>query len=229
MGARPRTSWQTMKGVLIHRAVLAAAGKPLTVTAARRTVTNCDGGRSPELVSEAQWVARRLTQALQDEDAETAWALIDAGGPRWVRDYENYCALSRGDRRRALEDLEHLAVVAAEALLERATTNGWTEMLSEVLDPVVFLGARRGVPIPRLDLLVRRHEEPLIVDLKTGAGKAASRCLDSDLAGVRSVYGEPFAREWGGPVACQVLYLSFDGGHRWSPVELATERTRMRA
>lgn len=226
---RSHISWQELKGVLLHRCVLAAAGKPLTVASAKRKVINCDGGRSPDLASEAQWLARRLAQALRDEDAERVWPLIDAGGPRWVLAYSQFLALSATDRRRVLAGLEPLAAEAATALLDQAATDGWQSMLSEVLDPVAFLKARKGMPVPRLDLLVRREDTPLIVDLKTGAGKASSRCLDADLSDVMSLYGEPLAREWGDPIACQVLYLSFGGGHRWSPVEIATGHERMRA
>lgn len=76
-------TWQSVKGGLIHRCVLPAASKWLTMHQALEPDAQ-HGAPEPHLVAEAQWMAGHLKTALVDEDPRLAWSLIDSGGPRWI-------------------------------------------------------------------------------------------------------------------------------------------------
>jgi hypothetical protein len=77
---RGQPTWQSVKGTLIHRCVLAAGGKWLTVRDAGR-LSGLFNLQEPNLIAEARWMARQLGPALEQRDDRLAWALIDSGGP----------------------------------------------------------------------------------------------------------------------------------------------------
>lgn len=215
-------TWKSVKGDLIHRGVLASAGKWLTVREARQP-DRLHGAPEPHLVAEARWMAKQLTIALVDEDPRLAWSLVDSGGPRWVGPYNDYQSLSPRDRAKALEDLEDIVVSAANALLDRAQEDYWEDILSEVFDPFARLNAftteKKRAANWRIDLLVHRGREvPLIVDLKTGEQVNNVDTLAKHLAGK---YGKRVAGITNTDVDCQVLGLSLDGDHRWSRIVVA--------
>ena len=159
-------TWWTVKGVLIHRCALAAAGKWLNIEAASKIR---EGEDEPILVSEARWLASKLTDALSGDldkedpnpDRDLAWALVDAGGPYWTGIYDEFRSLSEpdqilvleGDRELALEtgrtpaveDLTELSVCVARKLLHKAKQDDWRSMLSEIVNPFAFLDAACGI------------------------------------------------------------------------------------
>lgn len=215
-------TWQSVKGGLIHRCVLAAPSKWLTVYQAQEPDVQ-HGAPEPHLVAEARWMARQLRAALVDEDPRMAWSLIDSGGPRWIGPYDYDKSLSLCDRVKAVEDLEELVMTAANALLDRAREDHWEDMLSEVFDPFARLNAftdrEKRATNWRINLLVHRgRKAPLIVDLKTGLHPLD---VDSMAADVARKYGDEVAGIINTNVRCQVLGLSFDGDHRWSQVVVA--------
>ena len=203
--------WARIKGVLIHRCVLAAAGKPLMAWQARKTPKSTG---LPTLVSEAQWIANQLETALRDGDRETAWPLIDAGGPLWTKEVANFNELadtSEREAERALENLAEIAERASRAIADEAKRDDWDRMLSEPIDPIRFLD---GEPTVRTDLLVRRRGHmPLVLDLKTGQGPAseerANSLLDEKDEEKRSPrdVARMIATEYDGKVKAQVLSL----------------------
>lgn len=161
-------------------------------------------------------MAQQLSQALESKDKQMAWALIDSGGPYWVKLYDDFQALG-GDRERAIENLEELSVVAARAILDRARKDRWIRVLSEAIDPFAMISARtedqRKRANLRIDLLVDRGQRsPLIVDLKTGERPD----VDDEVAGVTAKYSPLVTAAVSGPVRFQVLGLSFDGEVEWS-------------
>lgn len=212
-------TWQSVKGGLIHRCVLAAASKWLTMHQTMEPDAQ-HGVPEPHLVAEARWMARHLTTALVDEDPRLAWSLIDSGGPRWIGPYDDYQSLSILGRTKTVEDLEELVVTAANALLDRAREDHWEDVLSEVFDPFARLNAftakEKKAANQRIDLLIHRgRRTPLIVDLKTGVHLLD---VDSMAADVARKYGNDVASITNTKVRCQVLGLTFDGDCRWSQV-----------
>lgn len=215
-------NWHSVKGGLIHRCVLAAPSKWLTIQQARKPDRQ-HGYPEPHLVAEARWMAQQLTTALDDDDPRLAWSLIDSGGPRWAGPYNDYKNLSDSDRVKAVVNLEDLAVAGANALLERAREDHWEDMLSEVFDPFARLNAftnrEKRATNRRIDLLVHcGPNAPLIVDLKTGGHRFD---VDSMAEEVASKYGDEVAGIINDTVRCQVLGLTFDGECTWSEVVYA--------
>lgn len=215
-------TWQSVKGGLIHRCVLAAASKWLTMHQALEPDAQ-HGAPEPHLVAEARWMARHLMTVLVDEEPRLAWSLIDSGGPRWIGPYDDYKRLSIRGRTKAVEDLEELVVTTANALLDRAREDHWEDLLSEVFDPFAklngFTAKKKKAVNQRIDLLIHcGRRTPLIVDLKTGVHLLD---IDSMAAEVTRKYGEDVAGIINANVRCQVLGLSFDGDHRWSRVVVA--------
>jgi hypothetical protein len=215
-------TWQSVKGGLIHRCVLAAPSKWLTVYQAQEPDEQ-HGVPEPHLVAEARWMAKQLRTAFVDEDPRMAWSLIDSGGPRWIDPYDDYKSLSLRDRVKTVEDLEELVMTAANTLLDRAREDHWEDMLSEVFDPFARLNAftaqEKKAVNQRIDLLVHRVRlTPLIVDLKTGVHLLD---VDSIAADVARKYGNDVASITNTKVRCQVLGLTFDGDCRWSQVVVA--------
>jgi len=225
-----RPTWQKVKGTLIHRCALAAAGKWLTIRDASRT-DRLSGTPEPHLVAEARWLARRLSTALTERDDETAWSLIDSGGPRWAAAYDDYLALSKAAQAKAVADLERLATVTAAALLRMARRDDWDAILTEAIDPYAYLlaetkGSRREAN-QRIDLLARRDgRPPVIVDLKTGEEPATDETAGRHAVSVADKYGHVAATIIGGPVVCRALYVTFDGETSWSGPVTARERRR---
>jgi hypothetical protein len=237
-------TWQKIKGILIHRCVLAAAAKWLALTDAAKD----DGSGEPLFVSEARWMARKLSSALQEalraeEDEESlgrdlAWALIDAGGPRWIGNYNDFkYGLKPGEQQAALSGLEDQAVFVARELLRKADADRWRFMLSEVQNPFAFPGAEdaaeRKASRSRLDLMVQRRptregrERPLlIIDLKTTTGPVPAEKLRKGEIEVIEKYGRPAARILGRAVCCRVVNVTFDLQHAaWSDGELVAPPT----
>jgi hypothetical protein len=69
MGAQPtkkcrQPAWQSVKGNLIHRCVLAAGGKWLTVRDAAR-LSDLFNLQEPNPISEARWMAQQLGPTLE--------------------------------------------------------------------------------------------------------------------------------------------------------------------
>ncbi len=69
MSAQPtkksrQPTWQSVKGTLIHRCVLAAGGKWLTVHDAAR-LSDLFNLQEPNLIAEARWMAQQLGPALE--------------------------------------------------------------------------------------------------------------------------------------------------------------------
>lgn len=215
-------TWQSVKGGLIHRGVLATASKWLTIKEALEP-DELHGTPEPHFVAEARWMITQLRAALVDADPRMAWSLIDSGGPRWIGPYADYKSLSRRDRAKATADLEELVVSAANALLDKAREDHWEDMLSEVFDPFArlnaFTGSEKRATNGRIDLLVHGgRKAPLIVDLKTGLHPLD---VDTMAADVAVKYGQDVADIIDTDVRCQVLGLSFDRNHRWSRVVVA--------
>lgn len=210
--------WVAAKGLLVHRCVLAAAGKWLTIGQARRTTSFC-GVDESVFVAEARWMTRRLTDAITTEDEELGWALIDAGGPYWNAAYEDAVRFSDVERDRILDGLEELVVRIARAILDEAKRDRWVAILSEVADPYAMLSARtpkeQRAARSRVDLLVHRGHDriPLVVDLKTGR-----RLPDVDALAdvVADNYGHHVSKAIDDEVECRVLGASFTGALRWS-------------
>lgn len=210
-------TWQSVKGELIHRCVLAAAGKWLTIAQAAQP-DDQNGLTEPHLAAEARWMAQVLGTALNDGDDQMAQALIDSGGPRWSGPYNNFLSLGPGDRQKAIKGLEELAVTTAHALLELARRDHWDRILSEVVDPFAMLNSftyqEKIAANRRIDLLVHRGRySPLIVDLKTSVVLADVDELAQKVAGT---YGQLVADVLDIRIRCQVLGISFDGDYLWS-------------
>lgn len=97
-------TWWTVKGDLIHRCALAAAGKWLSIEDA--TSPHED---EPVLMYEARWVADQLKSALTgdldtpNQDRNLAWALVDSGGPYWMGRCNDFKNLKEVDRQLVLQ------------------------------------------------------------------------------------------------------------------------------
>lgn len=221
--------WQKTKGIVVHRCALAAAGKPLSLWLAERPEDDGAGGSGPNFVVQAQWLAQQLGAALADEDDEVVWSLFDAGGPAWIGEYNVFRRLRRRDKERVVEDLGEIVVEAATAILAMARKEQWESMLSEVLDPFEFLEPPKNGKLHRMDLLVRRESRvPLVVDLKTGASAPSPAHLVTLTDSLVNDYGQRLAKEWASPIGCQILYVSFGGGHRWGEERLVEPAKRKR-
>jgi hypothetical protein len=152
-------TWWTVKGDLIHRCALAAAGKWLSIEDA---ASLCED--EPVLMYEARWVADQLKSALSgDLDAPNparnlAWALVDSGGPYWMGRCEDFRSLKEADRllvlhggryvpeggqERFAKGLTELSLRVAGELLDEAEEDNWRFMLSEIFNPFAFLDAAR--------------------------------------------------------------------------------------
>lgn len=224
-----------LKGTLIHRCVLAAAGKWLS-TEVMRQRRGSDGESVPMFVDEAGWMAQQLGGALRKgsqgrrRHKEMSWALIDPGGPYWSGHYDDFCSLDESDRDYVLEDLEYFSETVAEELVRCAGRDGWRAIRSEVEDPFSRLltdATGRKQLNRRIDLLVDREEKlPLVIDLKTG-----EKMPDLVMAekGIKEEYGSLVAEMTCRPVQCYALGLSFDGNIEWSPgIKAIRQRTRSR-
>lgn len=78
-----------------------------------------------------------------------------------------------------------------------------------------------------MDLLVRRsNRAPLVVDLKTGTSAPSRERLDELTDSLADEYGQWLVKEWGSPIGCQILYVSFGGGHRWGEERLVEPSKR---
>ena len=152
-------TWWTVKGDLMHRCALAAAGKWLSIEDA---ASLCED--EPVLMYEARWVADQLKSALSgDLDAPNparnlAWALVDSGGPYWMGRCEDFRSLKEADRllvlhggryvpeggrERFAKGLTELSLRVAGELLDEAEEDNWRFMLSEIFNPFAFLDAAR--------------------------------------------------------------------------------------
>ena len=164
---RSAPTWWTVKGDLIHRCALAAAGKWLSIEAA---TSLCED--EPVLMYEARWVADQLKSALSGDldtpnpDRNLAWALVDSGGPYWMGRCEDFKYLKEADQQLALQGgwylledgrerfakgLTELSLCVAEELLDEAERDHWRFMHSEIFNPFAFLDAARrmdysGIP-----------------------------------------------------------------------------------
>lgn len=226
MGDQP--TWQTVKGILIHRCALAAAGKWLTVRDAASLV-EFGSTREPDLVAEARWMAQQLGPALEQHDARLVWALIDSGGPRWTRTYDDYLSLDDAGQGLAVADLEDLAVTTAKAILDMAHDDQWEDIRTEVSDPFARLAAytakAKKTANWRIDLLAHRgRRSPVVVDLKTGDDPADPSYVNTLAVQVAGQYGHEVATIIGSRVTCRVLYVAFDGSHMWSDATTAKPR-----
>jgi hypothetical protein len=230
-------SWQMVKGDLIHRCALAAAGKWLSIEEASEI---CEG--EPVLVYEARWLASKLEGALSGDlektdpnpDRDLAWALIDPGGPYWTGHCDEFQNLSAPDRSRALKGLTDQSVRTAQELLDEAERDDWGFVLSEAFNPFAFLDAARGADKDgrkdkrykfeaykearkRMDLLIQRKlKSPLIVDLKNRTREPTPDILNKLVDEVARDYGIPAAKVYGRDIQCRVLYLTFTGRVTWS-------------
>jgi hypothetical protein len=160
-------TWWTVKGDLIHRCALAAAGKWLSIEDA---TSLCED--EPVLMYEARWVADQLKGALSgdldtsNQDRNLAWALVDSGGPYWMGRCDDFKHLEEADQRLVLQGgvyvmksgeerfakgLTELSLCVAGELLDEAEEDSWRFMLSEISNPFVFLDVARrmddaGIP-----------------------------------------------------------------------------------
>lgn len=217
-----KATWSQVKGTLIHRCVLACAGKWLTVRDASSTV---DFGDTPEphFVAEARWIAQVLSAALANGDYRLGWSLIDSGGPAWPLDYRRYTSLDSHDQMKAVADLEYLSATAATAVLDMAREDRWEDMQTEVSDPFARLAAYtpkgKRAANWRVDLLAHRGRRiPLVADLKTGIEMPD---IDTLVCEVADRYGREVATIHDSRVACRVLGINFEGECRWSDPVLA--------
>lgn len=219
-------TWQAVKGTLIHRCALAAAGKWLRVDDAA-SPAGWDGGRGePELVAEARWMAQQLGLALEQHDDTLGWALVDSGGPYWAKTYDEYCRLDNAGQSLAVADLEHLAVTTAQAILDMACADQWEDIRTEVSDPFAYLVAytaeAKKEANRRIDLLAHRgRRPPVVVDLKTSRNLAGPTRIDALATEVAEKYGREVAAIIGSQVACRVLWVAFDRACTWSDEKMA--------
>ena len=219
-----QSTWQAVKGDLIHRCALHAAGKWLTVPKASELAR--DGEQEePLLVSEARWVAQRLSEGLAEQDHRIVWPLIDSGGPYWVLTYEHYLKLHPLDQKRVVADLEDLTVTTAQAILAKAKEDDWEDIRSEVSDPFARLTAHTAKDKKksnwRFDLLAHRgRRRPAVVDLKTGE-RLSDVNVDQQVDEVADLYGREVASIHDSEVTCLVLGVDFDGEYQWSRSVLA--------
>ena len=216
-------TWQSVKGTLIHRCVLACAGKWLSGWEALR---NKRKTKESHFVDEARWMAQHVDRALRTDDGPMAWALLDSGGPRWTGPYAEF-RLFPDHHDQILDDLEHLTVITARDLMRRAKKEDWLYLRSECSDPFAFVSAEtkkeRSAANSRMDLLVtRRNAPPLIVDLKFGEGPFTGIKIEEEVEEIRHWYGSEAAAVLNRPVGCSVLTVTFDGDIRWSEEVTAT-------
>jgi hypothetical protein len=221
-------TWQSLKGTLIHRCALAAAGKWLTIREAARLDT-LSKPPEPHLVAEARWMAQQLGPALRRRDKHVAWSLIDSGGPRWIGNYNDYLSLDTSEQPLAIVKLEDLAVTTASAILDMAHDDQWEDIQSEVSDPFARLTAytaeAKKAANWRIDLLAHRGDRPpAVVDLKIGDDPADPGYVNALAVQVASKYGREVATIIDSRVTCRVLYVAFDGSHMWSDATTARPR-----
>lgn len=213
-------AWASVKGTLVHRCVLAPAGKWLSIGRASKPRPG-DVTRTPNLISEAGWMAQQLGDALATGDDEMAYALIDVGGPNWVEEFDNFHDLKPRDQKRVLRGLKRLTVGTAEILLRQARSDRWEAMRTEVTDPFERLGAESYAKAKernwRIDLLANRgRRRPVVLDLKFGR---SMRDAEAEVQRIAAKYGRKVADIHDGPVDCRALVLDFNGNHRWSSVK----------
>ncbi|MGU3438302.1 hypothetical protein ACNHUS_35485 [Actinomycetes bacterium M1A6_2h] len=155
-------SWQSLAGTFLHRAVLHPGGK-------WRNVKRPEDRE--EYISHSMRLARQLHHALRDENYYTAEALCDRGGPSWCLSIDQYRTLPPSDMMRAIDPLLVATEPIVRGILDRAATEGWKQVRTEVDDPLARLAGRKN---GRLDLLADRGSDrhPLVVELKTTPRRA---------------------------------------------------------
>lgn len=232
-----RASANTMKGILVGRAVTVTATKLYQLRRYDRS-RKCwasDRERRQRFMEEAATTARILSRGLAggleliDKEASDPAegertlnymlrALIDSGGPYWSGSLDTFFdELSPGAQAKVLKDLEAMAHRVARTLMNRAAQDCWNLIWAEAadaagwfMDDMVEVSTKKGRLI-RPDLLIRRdgRESRLIVDLKYRSELTEGSVADA-LDDVAEKYARPYCDSFGRRVCFSVLVYNED-------------------
>lgn len=209
------TSWQSLAGTFLHRAVLHPGGKWRSV----KKETERD-----EYLDHSMRLARQLHHALRDENYYLAEALVDRGGPSWALSVDKYRELSYSDMMRAIDPLLVATEPIVSSILEHAENEKWKRVCTEVEDPLAPL---MGRPSSRLDLLVDRGTDcrPLVVELKTIESEPPSGERQEDTMRITREYARVVSEASRRSVEYQCVWGDRNGRHcTWSDTQVVRRR-----
>lgn len=162
MSTTESTTWNTIRGTLLHRAVLhpAAFLREVDTDARRKQYSTYSAD-----------LAKVIHDSLSKGDFTLARLVVSAGGPSWGTVVDDFQALSEKDRALVLNGFEDAAANMTKMLMMKAWEDGWLWVQTEVSSPYAAVHglAHKGC---RIDVVAKRRsagdEVPTLVvaDLK---------------------------------------------------------------